>query len=95
MGVNYETKMWGGKSHHMLHVLLAVVAERGAREVEALLPGDLGDAPLGCEVAVEDLQVPGRLDRRGERDDDLLAVFQVVALYILMPSTKRKVEAPY
>ena len=54
-------------------VLLGVEHARGAAVVRALVARELDDAALGREVAVEDREAAGRLDRVLDRHDDLLA----------------------
>ena len=55
------------------HRLLAVENPRGATEAGALLAGDLRDGAARGEVAVEDRDVTGGLDRLIHRMDHLLA----------------------
>ena len=54
--------------------LLAVEHAGRAAVVAALVAGELDDGALGRERAVEDRQAAGRLDRRLDRVDDLLAL---------------------
>ena len=54
-------------------VLLGVEHARGAAVVRALVARELDDAALGGEVAVEDREAAGRLDRVLDRHHDLLA----------------------
>mmetsp|Transcript_5024 Transcript_5024/g.8061 ORF Transcript_5024/g.8061 Transcript_5024/m.8061 type:complete len:444 (+) Transcript_5024:422-1753(+) len=56
------------------HVLLAVKHGGGTREGLALLASDLGDGPLGRNVAVQNLQVTRLLDGGLDGEDDFLAV---------------------
>ena len=59
--------------HRSHHVLLRIEASGGALEARALLARDLADCSLGREVARQDRDVPGRLDRLLKRADDVLA----------------------
>jgi hypothetical protein len=54
--------------------LLAVEDARRAAVVAALVAAELDHAALGREVAAQDRQAAGRLDRVVERADDLLAL---------------------
>ena len=54
-------------------VLLALEHARRAAVVDALVAGELDDAALGREVAAQDREAAGRLERVVERADDLLA----------------------
>ena len=62
----------GGDRLH--RVLLALEHARGALVVAALVARELHDAALGRDVAAQDREPAGRLDRVVERADDLLAV---------------------
>ena len=53
--------------------LLALEHARRARVVAALVAGELHDAALGREVAAQDREAAGRLDRVVERAHDALA----------------------
>src|SRR5207249_2948338 len=44
----------------------------GTGKAQSLLAGDLGDGAVGRQVALQDLDVPGRLQRVGERTHDRL-----------------------
>ena len=55
-------------------LLLALEDARGALVVDALVAGELHDAAVGGEVAAQDREAAGGLDRVVERADDLLAL---------------------
>ena len=55
-------------------VLLALEHARGALVVDALVAGELHDAAVGREVAAQDREAAGGLDRVVDRADDVLAL---------------------
>ena len=55
-------------------VLLALEDARRAAVLHALVAGELHDAALGREVAAQDREAAGRLERVVQRPDDLLAL---------------------
>src|SRR4030095_4138429 len=67
------------------HVFFGVVDLCGPRELQPFLAGDLGDSSFRSEVALQNLDMPGRLQRIRKRTHDWLPLRQAWKVLDVFP----------